>query len=105
MHYTCVVSQENYYQKLTCKRAPLRSSDKDIHVQINQEDKLTILGSELERTKHLKFSVSHTIKGLVENNKKILVGYDLRRAKTTEELNKEIDSGTSLVESKLITSI
>ena len=32
MHYTCVGSQENYYQKLTCKREPLRSSDKDIHV-------------------------------------------------------------------------
>ena len=77
MHYTCVVSQENYYQKLTCKRAPLRSSDKDIHVQINQEDKLTVSGSELERKKHLKFFVSHTVKRHVENKKKILVGCDL----------------------------
>ena len=95
MHYTCVGSQENYYQKLTCKRAPLKSSDKDIHVQINQEDKLTVLGSELERTKHINFSVSHTVKRPVENKKTILV--DLRRAKTIEELNKDIDSGNSLV--------
>ena len=43
MNYTCVEFQENYYKKITCKRAPLRSSDKDIHVQLNQEDKLVIL--------------------------------------------------------------
>ena len=49
--------------------------------------------------------MSHTVTGPVENKKKILVGYDLRRAKTTEELKKEIDSGTSLVEAKLITTI
>ena len=104
--YTCVGSQENYCHKLTCKREPIRYSDKYIHVQINQEDKLTILGNELERKKHLNFSVSHTVKRLVENKNKILVGYDLRRSpKTTEEFKKEIDSGTSLVESKLITSI
>ena len=65
------VSQENYYQKLTWKRAPLRYSDKDIHVQINQEYKLTILGSELERTKHLNFFVFHIVKRPVENEKKI----------------------------------
>ena len=76
MHYTCVGSQKNYYQKLTCKRAPLRYSDKEIHVQINQEDKLTVLGNELERTKHLNFFVSNTVKRPVENKKNILVGYD-----------------------------
>ena len=105
MHYTCVGSQENYYHKLTCKRAPLKSSDKEIHVQINQEDKLIVLGSGLERTKHLNFSVSHTVKSPVENKKKILVGYDLQRDKTTEEFKKEIGSMTSLIESKLITTI
>ena len=91
--------------KLTCKIVPLRSWDKDIHVQINQEDKLTSLGSELERKKHLNFSVSHTVKRLVENKNKILVGDDLRRPKNTEDFKKEIDSGTSLVEAKLITII
>ena len=59
---------------------------------------MTVLGSESERTKHLNFSMSHTVKRPVENKKKILVGYDLIRAKTTEEF-KEIDSETSLVES------
>ena len=44
--------------------------NKDIHVQINQEDKLTVLGSELERTKHLNFSVFHTVERPVENKKK-----------------------------------
>ena len=42
--------------------------------------------------------MTHTVKRPVENKKKILVGYDLIRAKTTEEF-KEIDSETSLVES------
>ena len=105
MHYTCVGSQENYYQKITCKREPLIYLDKDIHVQINQEDKLTFLGSELERTKHLNFFMSHTVKIAVENKKKNLVGYDLRRAKINEEFKKDIVSGTSLVEAKLITTI
>ena len=105
LNYTCVGSQENYYQNLICKRTPLRYSDKDIHVQINQEDKLTILGSELERTKHINFSPSHTVKITIENKNKILVGYDLRRAKTTEEFKKHIDSRTSLFESKCITTI
>ena len=50
---------------------------------MNQGYKLTVLGSELERTKHLNFSVSHTVKRPIENKKKILVGYDLRRAITT----------------------
>ena len=77
MNYTCVGSQENYYQNLICKRTPLRYSDKDIHVQINQEDKLTVLGSDLERTKHLNFYVSYIVKRTVENKKTILVGYDL----------------------------
>ena len=40
--------------------------------------------------------MSHTVKRPIENKKKNLVGYDLRRAKTTKEFN-EIDSGTSLV--------
>ena len=92
MNYTCVGSQENNYQKITCKRAPLRSSDKDTHVQINQEYNLTILGSELERTKHINFSMSHTVKRPVENKKKILVGYDLQRDKTNEQFRKQIDS-------------
>ena len=47
----------------------------------------------------------HTVKRHVDNKKKILVGYDLRRPKTIEEFKKDIGSGTSLVESKLITSI
>ena len=65
---------------------------------------MTILGSELERKKHINSYVSHIVKRPIKNKKKILVGYDLRRSKTTEEF-KEIDSGTSLVESKLITTI
>ena len=105
MHYTFVGYQENYYHKLTYKRAPLRYSDKDIHVQINQEDKLTILGSELERTKHLNLYVSHTIKIPIENKKIILAGCDLQIPKTTAEFKKHINSGTSLVEAKLITAI
>ena len=88
MHYTFVVSQENYYHKLTCKIAPLRSWDKDIHVQINQEYKLTVLGNELERTKHLNFYMSHLVKRPVEIKKKILVGYYLQRAKTIEDFKK-----------------
>ena len=48
--------------------------------------------------------MSQTVKILVENKKKNLVGYDLRRAKTTEEF-KDIDSGTSLVEAKPLTTI
>ena len=74
-----------------------------MHGQINQEDKLIVSGSELGRTKH--FSVSHTVKRPVENKNKILVGYDLRRPKNIEEFKKEIDSGTFLVESKIITTI
>ena len=65
---------------------------------------MIVLGSESERMKHLNFSVSHTVKRPIENKKKILVGYDLQRAKTTEEF-KDIDNGTSLVESKPITTI
>ena len=49
--------------------------------------------------------MSHTVKRPIENKKKILVGYDLQRPKTTEQFKKEIDNGTSLVESKLITTI
>ena len=105
IHYTCVGSQEKYYQKITCKREPLRYSDKDIHVQINQEDKLIVLGSELERTQHINFSVSHKVKIPVQNKKKILVGCDLQRPKTTKAFKKEIDSGASLVKAKLITII
>ena len=48
--------------------------------------------------------MSHTVTGPFENKKKILVGYDLRRAKNNKEF-KEIDSGTSLVKSKTITTI
>ena len=48
--------------------------------------------------------MSHAVKRPDENKMKILVGYDLQRAKTTEEF-KEIDSGTPLVEAKLITTI
>ena len=36
--------------------------NKGIHVQMNQEYKLIVLGSELERTKHLNFYVSHKVK-------------------------------------------
>ena len=121
MHYTCVGSQENYNiskesEANMCLGASnksiekersitrIRSSDKDIHVQINQQDKLTVLGSELGRKKPLNFSVSHTVKRPVENEKKIMEGYHLRRAKTTEEFKKQIDSGTSLDEAKLITT-
>ena len=49
---------------------------------------MTVLGSELERTKNLNFFVPHIVKRPVENKKKILVGYDLRRDKTTEEFKK-----------------
>ena len=48
--------------------------------------------------------MSHTVKRPVENEKKIMEGYHLRRAKTTEEFKKQIDSGTSLDEAKLITA-
>ena len=41
---------------------------------------------------------------MLKTEKKILVGYDLRRSKTTEEF-KDIDNVTSLVESKPITVI
>ena len=49
----------------------------DTHVHINQEHKLTILSSELERKKHLNFFVSHVVKRPIENKKTILVGYHL----------------------------
>ena len=49
--------------------------------------------------------MSHIVKRPVKNKKKNLVGYDLRRPENTEELKKEIDSGTSLVEYKLIKEI
>ena len=105
MNYTYVGSQENYYQKLTCKREPLISLDKYIIVKINQEYKLTVSGSELERKKHLSFLASHTVKIPIKNKKKILVGYDLWRAKSTKEFKNNIESGASLVEFKLITTI
>ena len=65
---------------------------------------MIFLGSELERTKHLNFSMSHTVKRPIENKRKILVGYDLRRTKTTKEFE-DIDSGTSLVQAKPIKTI
>ena len=49
--------------------------------------------------------MSHRFKRPAENKKKIFVGYYLRRLKTTEEFKKEIDNGTSLVETKLIKAI
>jgi hypothetical protein len=80
----------------------LNSSDMDIHVQTNQEDKSTVLGSELGRKKPLNFSAFHIVKEPVENEKKTMKGYYLRSAKSTEQFKKQIDNGTSLDEAKFI---
>eukprot|EP00253_Pinus_taeda_P024018 PITA_24018 len=119
MHFTGVGSQENSNilkesEANLCLGASSKSiekeglmphprlSDMDIHGQINHKDKLTDLSSELGKTKPLNFSVSHIVKKPVQNDNKIMKGYNLRRTRGTEELKKQMDSGTSLDEAKFI---